>query len=67
MHLVEIKTHLVAQGLSSLNWENAVLGQLRKRVFVAMTKNAAFNELYTKNPFLFKYNYLTSAVAYVNG
>ena len=25
---IEIKTHSVAQGLSSLNWENAMLGQI---------------------------------------
>ena len=64
---VEIKTHSVAQGLSSLNWENAVLGQIPNRVFVAMAENAAFTGSYSKNPFLFKHNHLTSIAAYVNG
>ena len=32
-----------------------------------MTENAAFTESYTKNPLLFKHNYLTSIAAYVNG
>ena len=63
---VEIKTHSVAQGLSSLNWENAILGQIPNRVFIAMTESAAFTGSYTKNPFLFKHNYLTSIAAYVN-
>ena len=62
----EIKTHSVAQGLSSLNWENAILGQIPNRVFAAMTENATFTGSYVKNPFLFKHNYLTSIAAYVN-
>ena len=63
---VEIKTHSVAQGLSSLNWENAILGQIPNRVFIAMTENSAFTGSYTKNPFLFRHNYLTSIAAHVN-
>ena len=62
-----MKTHSVAQGLSSLNWENSMLGQMPNRIFVAMPKNAAFTGSYTKNPFLFKHNHLTSIAAYVNG
>ena len=64
---VEIKADSVAQGLSSLNWENAILGQIPKRVFVAMTENPAFTGSYIKNPFLFKHNHLTSIAAYGNG
>ena len=63
---VEIKTYSVARGLSSLNWENAILGQTPNRVFIAMTENATFTESYIKNPFLFTHNYLTSIAAYVN-
>ena len=62
-----MKTYSVAQDFSLLNWENAILGQIPNRVFVAMTENAAFTGSYTKNPFLFKHNHLTSAGAYVNG
>ena len=51
---VEIKTQSVTQRLSSLNWENAILGQIPNRAFVAMTENVAFTGSYTKNPFLFK-------------
>ena len=36
------------------------------RVFVAITENASFTGSYTKNPFLFKHNHLTSIAAYVN-
>ena len=64
---VEIKTHSVAQDLSLLNWENAILGQMPNRVFTAMVDNAAFTGSYTKNPFFFKHNHLTSLAAYVNG
>ena len=63
---VEIKTQSVAQGLSSLNWKNDILGQIPDRSFVATTENAAFTGSYTKNPFLFKHNHLTSGGAYVN-
>ena len=64
INCVKIKIHSVAQRLSSPNWENAILGQIQNRVFVAMTENAAFTGSYTKNPFLFKHNHLNSAAAY---
>ena len=67
INCVEIKTHSVAHGLSSLNWENATLGQIPNRVFVAMTENTACTVSYNKNPFLFKHNYATYAASYVNG
>ena len=41
VNCVEIKTHSVAQGLSSLKRENAILGQIPNRIVIAMTKNAA--------------------------
>ena len=63
----EIKTHSVAQGLSSLNWKSAILGQIPNRVFIAMVDNAVFTGSNTKNPFFFKHNHLTSVAAYVNG
>ena len=40
---------------------------LENSVKLCSTRNAAFTESYTKNPFLFKYNYLTSIAACVNG
>ena len=67
VHRVEIKTHSVAAGLMSLNWDNAILGQLPNRVFVGLVDNEAFTGSYTKNPFNFKHYNLTSAGVYVNG
>ena len=43
-----MKTHSVTQGISSLNRENARVGQLRNRVFMATVDNDA---CITKNPF----------------
>ena len=39
---VVMKTHSVAQGISSLNWENIHMGELANRVFIAMTNNDTY-------------------------
>ena len=37
-----MKTHYVAQGISSFNWENAHVGQLQNRVFMSAVDNDAY-------------------------
>ena len=64
---VELKTHSVAQGISSLNWENAVVGQLPTRVVVGMTDNDSFIGNIGKNPFNFKNFALSEIALYLNG
>ena len=66
INLVEIKTQSVAQVLSSMNWKNAIFGQITNRVFVAMTENTALTGSYTKNPFFLKDEHLTSVIAFVH-
>ena len=39
-----MKTHSVAQGISSVNWENAHVAQLPNRVFMAVVGNDANTE-----------------------
>lgn len=39
-----MKTHSVAQGISSVNWENAHVAQLSNRVFMAVVGNDANTE-----------------------
>ena len=50
-----MKTHFVTQGISSLNWENAHLGQLPNRVRLAMVDNDAYTGCIAKNLFNLKH------------
>ena len=57
-----MKTHSVTQGISGLNWENAHVGQLPSRVFIAMADNDAYTGSIGKNPSNIK-NFSASQVA----
>ena len=61
---VVMRTHSIAQRISSLNWENAHVSQLPNRVFMAMVDNDACTGSITKNPFNFKH-FSSSQVAIV--
>ena len=52
---VETKVFSVPKGNLSANQENLFLGQLPKRLVVAMVENAAFNGSSDKNPFNFRH------------
>ena len=52
---VVMKMHSVAQGISSLNWENAHVGQLPNRVLIAMVDNDVYTGNIAKNPLNFKH------------
>ena len=64
---VVMKIHSVAQGISSLNWENARVGQLPNRVFMAMVDNDAYTGSIVKNPFNFKHFNAYQVSIYVKG
>ena len=62
-----MKTYSVAQGILSLNWENAHVVQLPNRVFMTKVDNDAYTGSIAKNPFNSK-NFSASQVAiYLNG
>ena len=64
---VVVKTHSVAAGLTSLNWDNAFQGQLPNRIFIGMVDNVSFTGRYDKNPFNFKHFDANSIGVFVNG
>ena len=64
---VVMKTHSVAQGISSLNWENAHVGQLPKRVFSVMAVNDACTGSISKNPLNVKHFYTPQVGIFLNG
>ena len=61
---VVIKT--VAQGISSLHWENSHMGQLPNRVFIAMVDNDACIVSIAKNLFSFKHFNASQVGIYLN-
>ena len=62
-----MKTHSVAQGISSLNWENAHLGKLPNKVFMAIVDNDAYTRSIAKNPFNFKHFIASQVAIHLNG
>ena len=64
---VVVKTHSMAAGLMSLNWDNAILGQIPNRVILGMVDNDAYAGSYKKNPFNLKKFSISSVGVFVNG
>ena len=64
---VVMKTHSVKQRISSLNWENAPVGQLSNRVFMTMVDSDAYIGSVTKNPFTLKHFSASQLAIYLNG
>ena len=64
---VLLKTHSIAAGLTSLNWDNMILGQLPNRIFLGMVDNDSYTGNYKKNPFNFKHFDVREIGVYVNG
>ena len=62
-----MKTHSVAQEISSFNWVNAHMNQLLNRVFVAMMDNDTYIGSMAKNPSNFKHLRASQAAIYLNG
>ena len=57
----------MAQGISSFNWENARVGQLPNRVFMAMVDNDAYTGSIAKSPFNSKHFNTSQVSIYLNG
>ena len=64
---VVMETHSLAQGISSLNWDNAHVRQLPNRVFMTMVDNDAYTESIAKNPFNLKHSNASQVSVYLNG
>ena len=57
---VDVKTHSVAAGLSSLTWHSAIQGILPNRVVIGIVKNQNFVGDYKSNPFDFAHHFVRS-------
>ena len=64
---VQVKTHSIAAGLTCLNWDNLILGQLPNRLFLGMVDNDSYTGNYKKNPFNFKHFDVREIAVFVNG
>ena len=49
-----VKTRSIAAGLTSLNWDNAIMGQIPSKVIIGMVENNAFTGSFKKNPYNFQ-------------
>ena len=67
IHRCVMKVLSIPGGTMSFNKDHIFLGQLPKRVVVALVDNDAFNGAYDKNPFNFKHYNMTSLVLNVAG
>lgn len=64
---VDLKTFTFSAGAQSISIDNAVLGQLPKRLLFCMVKNSDFSGSADTNPFNFQHFHLNNFVMYVNG
>ena len=64
---IDVRTHSVAAGLSSLIWDNIYQGQLPNRIFVGMVDNDSFTGSFKKSPFNFKHYNVNKVGCFVNG
>ena len=62
-----VKLFTVNAGSSDVNIDNAIVGQIPRRMFVALVKNKASNGDLTSNPFNFEHFNLNYLVASVDG
>ena len=64
---LELKTFTFAAGTQSLSIDNAVLGQLPKRLIITMVKNTDFLGSMSSNPLNFRHYNLTHFAMYITG
>jgi hypothetical protein len=62
-----VKAFNINSGNIDVSIDNAISGQLPRRVFLAMVTNDAFNGNYTKNPFNFEHFKLNHLAIYLDG
>ena len=63
----EVKTFTIPSGNSTFNQQNLFLGQVPRRVCIALTKNEGFSGSYKRNPFNFENFDLSFISLNVNG
>ncbi|XP_011312415.1 uncharacterized protein F54H12.2-like [Fopius arisanus] len=64
---VEVKSFVLHRGTSGETIDNAILGQLPKRVILGFVDNASFNGDKTRNPYDFKNWGINFLILYVDG
>ena len=64
---VEVKTFTLHAGLHGDTIDNAILGQLPKRIIIGFVDNKAFNGNRTFNPFNFEHFSINHLSLYVDG
>jgi len=62
-----VKAFNVNSGSNDITIDNAISGQLPRRVFLAMVSNDAFNGNFIKNPFRFQHFNLNYLAFYIDG
>ena len=62
-----VKAFNVNSGNIDVSIDNAITGQLPRRVFIAMVTNDAFNGNYSKNPYNFQHFNLNHLAVYLDG
>ena len=64
---VDMRTHSIAAGLSSLVWHNAYQGQMPSKVVVGVVDNSAYVGNYKENPFNFAHHHIRKVGVFVDG
>jgi len=62
-----VKSFTINKGVYDVSMDNIHIGQLPRRIIVAMVPNDAFNGSLTKNPFYFDHFNIIHFATYVNG
>ena len=60
-----VKSFNIPTGSLDVNFDNAILGQIPRRMFLALVHSSGFNGVEADNPFRFQHfnlNYLTASV-----
>ena len=63
----QIKTFIASSGAQQVSIDNAFLGPIPEKIFIALVKNTAFVGSTSTNPFHFLHYDMTNLVLYVNG
>jgi len=62
----EVRTHIVDAGVTNRNLDNLIIGPMPRKVYVAFVDNQAIGGAYTKNPFYFHHQNISSISCYVD-
>jgi len=62
----EVRTHIVDAGVTNRNLHNLITGTMPRKIYVAFVDNQAVGGAYTKNPFYFHHQNISSISCYVD-